>query len=167
MTMGGRDEAPMFMLAITADLAMVARMFTLPIAAGPATVGRIMWLLATTGRLELVVALRSVGVRAVAPVAVLNSTPAGRLVHRAVRVTVSRRILAVEAIGRREPVVAVPRPMAATAAAGRLVRRGARVTTMSLIRLCETIVRRVVAAARSAAVRAVARVAVGTTCPLT
>jgi hypothetical protein len=56
MTMGGRDEAPMcmlpttadldvgrmFTLAITAHLAMVARTFTLPIAAGPATVGRIM-----------------------------------------------------------------------------------------------------------------------------
>src|SRR5258708_6754643 len=107
MTMGGRDVAPMFMLpttadrdagpkltlAITADQAMVARMFTLPTVAGQATVGQIMWLLPTTGRLELLVALRSVGAPAVAPVTVRNSTPADRLVHRAVRVTVSRPTL--------------------------------------------------------------------------
>jgi hypothetical protein len=156
----------MFTLPITADLAMVARMLTLPIAADPATVGRIMRLLATTGRRELLVALRFMGVRAVALVTVRNSTPAGRLVHRAARVTVSRRTLPVEAIVRREPVAAVPRPMAVTAA-GQVVLRGARVTTMLLIRLCETIVRRVAAAARFAAVRAVGRVVVGTTHLLT
>ena len=164
--MGGRDEAPMFMLlntgdrdvgltftlAITADLAMVARTFTLPIAAGLATVGRNMWPPATTGRLELVAALRSVEVRAAGPAAVWNLTPAGRLAPRAAQVMVSRRMLLAEAIGRLESVA--PRPIAV----GRLVR----VTTMSLILLCETIVRRVAAAAR-----AVARVAAGTTCRLT
>ncbi len=160
--MRGRDEAPMFMLLTTVDRD-VGLMLTLAITAGLAMVGRIMRLRVTTDRLELLAALRSVEVRAVALAAVRNPTPAGPLASRVAQVMVSRRMLLAEAIGRLEPVVLRPMAVGRPEPVGRLVR----VTTTALVQLCETIVRRVAVAARFTAVRAVARVAVGATRRLT